>query len=149
MLMLLDTNILLRFVQPHDPHYALIMAAISRLTAPSIRLCFSPQNLVEFWSTATRPPTANGFGWSPSEAEREVVKLESFFQLLPDTPDIHTEWRRLVVSCGVSGKQVHDARLVAVMKAHGVTHLLTFNVSDFTRFPGITAVHPQEIVAAP
>jgi predicted nucleic acid-binding protein len=149
MLMLLDTNLLLRFVQPHDPRYALIMAAIHRLTLQSVRLCYSPQNLVEFWNAATRPLAANGFGWSIAEAEREVVKLEAFFQLLPDTPDIHTEWRRLVVSCGVSGKQVYDARLAAVMRAHGVGRLLTFNVSDFTRYPGITAVHPQDVAAGP
>jgi predicted nucleic acid-binding protein len=41
--------------------------------------------------------------------------------------------------------QVYDTRLVASMHVHGITHLLTFNVSDFARFPGITAAHPQDI----
>jgi predicted nucleic acid-binding protein len=69
--------------------------------------------------------------------------------LLPDTPDIYPEWRRLVLAIGVSGRQVHDARLAAVMRAHGVTHILTFNASDFTRYPGITVVHPRELLAPP
>lgn len=33
------------------------------------------------------------------------------------------EWRRLVVNYGVSGVQVHDARLVATMLVHDVTHI--------------------------
>ena len=35
---------------------------------------------------------------------------------------------------GVISKQVHDARLVAVCHLCGVSHILTFNVRDFTRF---------------
>jgi hypothetical protein len=41
---------------------------------------------------------------------------------------------------------VHDARLVAAMHVHGVTHLLTLNVRDFARYPGITVVHPQTLL---
>jgi hypothetical protein len=48
-----------------------------------------------------------------------------------------------VLAHAVSGAQVHDARLVAAMHVHGLTHLLTLNVPDFTRYPGITIVHPQ------
>ena len=38
-------------------------------------------------------------------------------------------WKALVNALGVIGKQVHDARLVAVCHVHAVTHLLTFNVA--------------------
>jgi hypothetical protein len=31
------------------------------------------------------------------------------------------------------GVQVHDARLVAAMKVHGVTRILTINIRDFSR----------------
>lgn len=43
------------------------------------------------------------------------------------------------------GVKVHDARLVAVMKANGVAQVLTFNVTDFARFAGIEALHPDRI----
>jgi hypothetical protein len=70
--------------------------------------------------------------------------LNHFFRFLHDTPDVYVHWRKLVVSAGVSGVKVHDARLVAVMLTH-VSHLLTFNAGDFSRFPSITAVDPQDI----
>ncbi len=47
----------------------------------------------------------------------------------------------------VSGIQVHDARLVAVMRVHGIAHILTLNVGDFQRYPGINAVHPRQLIA--
>jgi len=45
------------------------------------------------------------------------------------------------------GKPSHDARLVAAMLAHGVTHILTFNDTDFRRYAGITPVVPAAIAA--
>ena len=45
-------------------------------------------------------------------------------------------WRRLVVAHAVQGRQVHDARLVALLPAHGITHILTLNAATS---PGIPA----------
>ncbi len=55
------------------------------------------------------------------------------------------EWERLVTQHAVSGKFTYDARIVAAMNIHGITHLLTFNSDDFKRYPGITAVSPSDI----
>jgi predicted nucleic acid-binding protein len=33
---------------------------------------------------------------------------------------------------------------VSAMDAHGLTHILTFNGADFSRFAGLTAIHPSE-----
>jgi len=105
----------------------------------------TPQILIEFWNVSTRPVARNGFGLSPTVAAVEIGGVERFFQLAPDTPDIYPEWRRLVVAAGVSGVQVHDARLAAVMRVHGIAHILTFNTPDFARYPGITPVHPATL----
>jgi len=67
------------------------------------------------------------------------------FALLPDTPDIFSEWERIVLKNKVAGKQAHDARLVAAMSVHDLTHLLTFNAGDFKRSTDITAVSPTTI----
>ena len=66
-----------------------------------------------------------------------------------ELPTAYPEWRRLVVRHAVRGKQVHDARLVALMTAHGITHVLTLNAGDFGRFPGITEVAPASFSPPP
>ena len=102
------------------------------------------QNFVEFWSVATRPVEVNGMGLDPEQAERLLARLESVFDLLPEPPTVHAIWRQLVIAHRVRGRQVHDARLVAVMLANGISHILTFNVSDFARYPGIVAIDPRD-----
>jgi predicted nucleic acid-binding protein len=144
---LLDTNILLRLLDPADPEYAVVRTAVDALAARHCEVCFVSQNLVEFWNVCTRPADKNGFGLTGAEADVRAKLIESRFTLLPDTARIQTEWRRLVVVCSVSGVQVHDARLVAAMLAHGVTHLLTLNDQDFARYPGISVLHPREVAA--
>ena len=51
---------------------------------------------------------------------------------------------RMVQHC-VLGKGAHDARLVAAMERHGLARILTFNVDDFKRYPGIEVLPPAEI----
>ena len=79
------------------------------------------------------------------QTDRRVRLFERNLELLPDSLAVHEEWRRLLVAHAVTGVQVHDARLVAMMHVYGVPHLLTFNGDNFCRYAGITAVHPQDI----
>lgn len=139
---LVDTNVLLRLLQRNDPQYAAIRGAVNDLLAGGHELCYTPQNIVEFWNGCTRDATSNGFGLTIAETDRRVNLIEGKFTLLEDKPSIYPEWRKLVVTHSIKGRQVHDARLVAAMKVHGVSHILTFNSKDFTRYPGIIAVSP-------
>ncbi|MEX2301635.1 MAG: PIN domain-containing protein [Bryobacterales bacterium] len=149
MTVLLDTNILLRLVEPKDPEYALVREAVKTLSARGETLCFASQNLVEFWNVCTRPSAQNGLGLTPAQADERARLIESRFRLLPDNEGVHTEWRRLVLAHSVAGVQVHDARLIAVMVAHGLPQLLTLNDRDFARYTGISVVHPRDLVRAP
>jgi len=108
-------------------------------------LFIAVQNVAEFWNAATRPAAVNGLGFTIEEAQVELVRIEAFFQILSENADSYTIWKSLLVERRVSGVQVHDARLAAVMKAHGIARIVTFNVSDFDRFPDIEAVHPDQI----
>jgi len=68
--------------------------------------------------------------------------------LLIENLAVHKEWRRLIIAHSVRGVETYDARLVAVMKTYGITHLLTVNGDDFKRYPGITIMSPEEIIRA-
>jgi predicted nucleic acid-binding protein len=142
---LADTNILVRLVKRHDPEFALVRGALRALLAQSARLCYTPQIMAEFWNVSTRPPERHGYGLTPLEADRRARRIERAFTLLPDGEAVSREWRRLIVAHAVSGVQVYDARLVAVMKVHDVTHLLTLNDRDVARYAGITVVHPSQV----
>jgi predicted nucleic acid-binding protein len=92
---LLDTNVLLRWAQPHHPLNPVCVAAVSALAAAGEDVFVTPQNLIEFWNAATRPFERNGFGMTPAQAEAEVSRLEALFPLAPDTQGVYPEWRRL------------------------------------------------------
>src|SRR3954469_10541139 len=116
---LLDTNILGRMTEPghaqHQRAVDAVAALISRGDSPSL----VPQVLYEFWVVATRPAAANGLGRSPTQAASEIARLEGLYAVLPDSPAIYPEWKRLVATHSVAGKNAHDARLVAAMLVHG------------------------------
>jgi predicted nucleic acid-binding protein len=79
------------------------------------------------------------------QTQKKARLVEKHFRLLPDSLATHQEWRRLVAAHSMRGVQVYDARLVASMAVYGIDHLLTFNVRDFQRFPGISAIHPGDV----
>ncbi len=99
----------------------------------------------EFWNRCTRPIDRNGYALSPQETDRRAKFFEEKLRLLPDSLAVHEEWRKLLVTYGVSGVQVHDARLAAAMRVHGVKRILTFNDRDFSRYRDIEAVHPRAV----
>jgi len=67
--------------------------------------------------------------------------------MINDTPDLFPHWRALVLAHDCKGKVAHDARMVAAMQTHGLTHILTFKIADFARFPGITVPNPASIAS--
>jgi predicted nucleic acid-binding protein len=140
---LVDTNILLRLTRRSDPQHAIVDAAPARLASQGTVLHYTHQNIAELWNVLTRPVVRNGFGLTTADAEREVRAIEAGMSFLPDSDPVYREWRGIVVRCDVSGVQVHDARLVASMYVHHVYHILTLNVFDFSRFSGISALHPN------
>lgn len=138
---LLDTNILARSAQPDSPLHAPARAAIAALKHRGDDLCVLPQILYEFWVVCTRPREQyGGFGMSTNRAHAELTEIKALFTFLPDPPNLYDEWEQLVVQHDVKGKTAHDARLVAAMNRHGLTHILTFNATDFARFPGIVVL---------
>jgi predicted nucleic acid-binding protein len=142
---LIDTNILLRSAQPSHPMYAAAVRALGILMKREEALFIAVQNVAEFWNVATRPLALNGLGFTIEEAQAELLKLESFFEILSENAESYATWRSFLVGRRIRGVQVHDARLAAMMRVHRLTRIVTFNGSDFDRFPGIETVHPDEI----
>ena len=146
---LLDTNVLIRSLSPSHAEFAVADGAVAKLRTKGVKLHLVAQNLYEYWVVATRPTADNGFGLTTQETSAELNRLRSLYVVLADTPTVLDEWESLVTSLGVMGKNAHDARLVAAMKVHGISDLLTFNVKDFQRYRGITVQTPQDVKTRP
>lgn len=142
---LLDTNILLRLVERNHPHHQEAKEALKTLRQQNHTFCVFLQNISEFWNVCTRPTQNNGLGLSISRTDTHLTRFERFFTVLPDTKDVYKNWRELIVNHSVSGVQVHDAKIVAAMKAHRIENLLTFNTKDFKRYTDIKAFAPKDI----
>jgi predicted nucleic acid-binding protein len=145
---LVDSNILLRWVKPDHSDYPVIVSATDAILRQDGVLCYTSQNVAEFWNACTRPIDRNGYGLSSKETDRKAKYFEERLRLLPDSPAVHEVWRRLLITHGVLGVQVHDAHLVAAMHVHGVKRVLTFNAKDFVRYAEIEAVHPRTVPGA-
>src|SRR5260370_37495806 len=108
MRVLVDTNILLRSVQPNHSLCSQATHAVSKLIRQKDAVFFCPQNIAEFWNVATRPAERNGLGMKPEEALQEVGKLEKSLTLLPEVPAIYSAWEQIVATHMVQGVKRYD-----------------------------------------
>lgn len=141
-----DTNTFLRLADEQNPLSEIVLAAIRELRARGERICYSPQILAEFWNVSTRPRSARGgLEIGIDQTIRNAKLISKYFELLPDSLATFHEWQRLVIDLGIKGVQVHDAKIAATMLVHGIPNLVTFNTSDFARFPIINVVEPSGV----
>ena len=93
-----DTNVLLRWIKHDDRDYPLVVSAVEVILGEAATLCYTSQNVAEFWSVCTRPVDRNGYSLSPQEADRRARFFEDRLRLLSDNLLIHEEWRGLIVA---------------------------------------------------
>src|SRR5207245_9585559 len=117
---LVDSNILLRWVKPDHNDYPLVVSAIDAILRGNDVLCYTSQNVGEFWNTCTRPLDRNGYALSPQETDRRAKHLEEKLVLIPDSLAVHEEWGDVLVTYGVSGIRVHAASVACELWSRGV-----------------------------
>jgi len=117
------------------------------------QLVIAPQNLIELWNVATRPAPVNGLGLPLPEVLKLISAFESEFKLVEETPPLFPILKGLATQASVTGKQIHDARLVAICHLHSIPSILTFNGRHFARYaalgPGLNIVEPAAVLSRP
>jgi predicted nucleic acid-binding protein len=93
----------------------------------------------EFLVVLTRQPV-EGRAFTVDEALVALETWRSGCTVLEEDDAVLIELLALVRRHDVKGKQVHDADIVATMRANGLSRLATFNATDFTRFDDEIAV---------
>jgi predicted nucleic acid-binding protein len=133
-----------------DQEHPIVRGAVGELGRQQESLYVTTQNVAEFCNVATRPVASNGLGMDSAAAiglfQRDIEPIAA---VLIENDAVYTHFIRLVATYSVGGKQVHDARLVAMMLAWQVDSILTLNDRDFRRYEpeGIKVVTPADIVA--
>lgn len=137
----IDTNVLVAAAVDLHPSHGVATAFLARLASEGGPVCISGQVCREFLVALTRGPV-EGRVFAVDEALFVLDKARDSFVLLDEDEDVVRELLALVRRHDVKGKRLHDANIVATMRANGVGRLATLNVADFRRFEQEIAVEP-------
>jgi predicted nucleic acid-binding protein len=149
MSVLLDTGILLRFVDEKDSQHSLIRTVVVMFSERGEELWITTQNIAELWNVATRPVANNGLALSPTQVaklyDETIAPVCGVLTEAESHPDV---FRRLLKQYDVVGKQVHDARLLASMLTWQIDSILTLNERNFRRYEpeGISVLTPSSML---
>lgn len=135
----IDTNVLVAASVSAHPSHGLASAYLARLEADGAPACISGQVCREFLVVLTRQPV-EGRSFTPDEALAALAPWLSACVIFEENEVVLSELLELIRRHAVKGKQVHDANIVATMRANGLSRLATLNATDFTRFEDDIAV---------
>lgn len=131
---MLDTNVLLTATDEGRPEHYQALAVFNEWPAQGTVLYLSGQILREYLAVATRPVDLNGLGLSQDAALANMRAFREQTSSLTEDNKVTDQLLGLLAKVACSGKQVHDANVVATMLVHGIDTIVTANVSDFARF---------------
>jgi predicted nucleic acid-binding protein len=137
----IDTNILIYSVNTVSPWHHLALNALQTARSSGSELVISPQILREYLAVATRP-MPSGSGVPMATALSDFRLFQAQFRVVQDNQAVLSALDTLLQNFVVGGKQVFDTNIVATMQAYGISHLLTHNTADFTRFATLITVIP-------
>jgi predicted nucleic acid-binding protein len=128
----IDANVLIYATAEGAPFQDKARAALVGLATTGTRSSSRPVPR-EYLAAMTRPQTW-GKPLSLTEAMDDAATFADRFGMLEDGPAVWNHLTELGRHYVFTGRQVHDANIVATMIAHGEHRLLTFNTGDFRRF---------------
>ncbi|GAB4418750.1 MAG: type II toxin-antitoxin system VapC family toxin [Anaerolineae bacterium] len=135
-----DTNVLIFATNSASPWHLPASNVLQEARRLGVELVISPQIIREYLVAATRPGSSTVL---PLAAVLTNVRIfQTDFHLVEDNALVSAKLIDLVSRVTVGGKQIHDANVVAPMQIHNISHLLTHNVADFTRFAHLITVLP-------
>lgn len=136
-MILIDTNIIIYSKQLDSEFHSEVTQRLTQLNEEGNLLAVCPQVIYEFYRFATSPESNNrGFGMSPNEALSEVENIIDAYELIEENNTMFY-WKNVMREYEVRGKNSHDARIVATMKANNLEKIYTKNTADFNRFNNI------------
>jgi uncharacterized protein len=137
-----DTNILIYSHRRASPFYEVACKRLIELAQGAAPWAIPWPCLHEFLNVVTHPRVFA----PPTPLEGALGQIDIWLEspslaLLTESPAHWTTLRAILVESVITGPRVHDARIAALCRQHGVRELWSVD-RDFSRFPGLTVVNP-------
>jgi len=137
-----DTNILVYSHRRESLFYEAASKRIAELGEGAAPWGIPWPCLHEFLNIATHPRVFA----PPTSLERALAQIDIWLEspslvLLTESPSHWTTLRAILVESAITGPRVHDARIMALCRQHGVREFWSAD-RDFSRFVGVRVVNP-------
>ncbi len=137
-----DTNILIYAHRQDSPWHEAAYARLSQLAEGRVAWAIPWPCIHEFLAIVTHPRIYN----PPTPSKRAIAQVEAWLEapsllLLGETEDYWLELSATLAASRVAGPQIHDARVAALCRLHGIEELWTSD-RDFGRFAGLKFTNP-------
>jgi uncharacterized protein len=141
-LIAVDTNVLVYAHREDSPFHASAARGLARLAEGSAAWAIPWPCLHEFLAVVTHPriydpPTPLAGALDQVDAWLEAPTLV----LLAESEQHWGALRALVAAGRVTGAKIHDARIAALCREHGIRELWSAD-RDFSRFPDLAVINP-------
>ncbi len=138
----LDTNILVYAHREDSPWHAVALDRVTALAEGRAPWAIPWPCVHEFLAIVTHPRI---YG-PPTPLENAIDQIEAWLEspslvLLSELADYWLQLRSMLQIGQITGPQVHDCRVAALCRLHGVTELWTAD-RDFSRFAGLQVCNP-------
>ena len=137
-----DTNILVYSVRADSPWHAAALGCVKRLAEDHTPWAIPWPCVHEFLAVVTHPRI-----YKPSTALSDAVLQVDYWmesptlRLLGEHAGYWDHLKTLLTGGKVIGPMVHDARIAAICRLHGVTELWSAD-RDYSRFSGLIVKNP-------
>ena len=125
MVTFIDTNVSLTATDESRLHHRDAGRLLGESGIHGLHPAASGQVLREYLVVATRPLDANGLGLPVRDATANASEFLRCIRLHDQTEEVARRLHQLGLACGLHGKRLHDANIVATMSAHGLRALST------------------------
>jgi uncharacterized protein len=138
----LDTNLLVYAHREDSPWHKVAYGWIAKLAEGQPLWSIPWPCLHEFLAIVTHPRIYS----PPTPLAAAIDQVEAWLEspslvLLAETEDYWPNLRSALEEGRITGPQVHDTRIVALCRLHGIRELWTAD-RDFSRFPGMSVRNP-------
>jgi hypothetical protein len=137
-----DSNLLVYAHREDSPWHNIAYDCMARLAESRAPWAIPWPCIHEFLAIVTHPRIYA----PPTPLEKAMDQVEAWLEspslvLLSESEDYWLDLRAILQAGRVSGPQVHDARVAALCRHHGVTELWSAD-RDFSRFSGLIVRNP-------